>query len=1132
MNGRYAFWFSCGVFGARALHLGLVLIGTLASLEAQIIISPPGGLDEPPCPTNCPLRLEVLPPALNGWFRLHGQFYDSNAAPQVFTLQSSADLVNWGDAAVLLRTPFRYVDAASAAHPARFYRLLGTPRTPTNDWANQLAFPYDSFFNPGSCGATVPIQWTKFALVLESPERVYFQDSQAHLLHYDFASRRLAPFFGLTPEQFNAVSLRRANQRVVLGVILSPRQTGVRVPPVGSAWSSEYGIQFVGQDPYPTDLVMRWFEVVKAAVSASTEVTAFYMPAFEQAQSAWQHELEFAAHGIPLASLDRWTDQQTTIYSAGWAVGRLVFVPATDLAAAYADGRLQPADILLTDAIPAEVPYVAGIIALTPATPSSHVAILAQSYGVPFFYLADPAQRQRVVGLAGHVIALRTDAASGGEAVHLLDLEGQLDLTQRSQLAALKAPDFDLTPKARYGAYWASTTNLVPADARFFGGKAANFGLLRRVIPQSSPDALAFSFDLWDDFLDQTLPGGQVLRAAIQARLGGFRYPPNVAAVRTNLAAVRDLFTHQAQFTPAQQQVIRAALTGFEARRKIRFRSSTNLEDSESFTGAGLYDSYSGCLADDLDDDDQGPCLCDATEPNERGVFRALRKVFASFYNENAFLERLRLGADESQTGMAVLVHYSTPDDTELANGVATLLAHRTYAGIRGTLVTQPGAASATNPDDNAPPEIVEFEVYPGSYGYTNVTLKQSSALVPLGTNALNWPHDYRQLASLVSAVAVGYRDLVPNKEAFQLDLEYKKLRPDQLYLKQVREIPMANATHYRPAFLVGEPTEWLVAPGSSFGVTGNPMPAGDGLLAMHRLKSKWQLTPTNLLLHATNLTASLYRTAWVEFADGPRVRTLTGAPARWPGASFATTPSWESNQLLTLDRWSQGEGPARRDFTLFTQLPIAVPASESQLRFLDDGALALRVSYASPVPALPATGSGAGSVTVTNESVVLVRAPGPLTNLCANPAQPPVWRTLATNAITLSTCLSSLSVYGEPDPGLDPCSPGGGIFVGRSYAYVGGSGETRIERLLSQPLVLRSYYAQTLSIHGRTGHENVEELILDPWLEPGLSDEIKAELTARNIRLLYVHSYAFGAIDLTVSILGLDDKFRAVPNP
>lgn len=1099
--------------------------------QGQVIIPPPTDFG-PTREANSPPWLQALPPGPHGWGRVRGDFYDSNAPPQVLTLQSSADLIAWRETAVLLHAPFEYVDTAASGQGARFYRLMLAPRTSTNDWANQLIFPGDPLFNASPCSASQPLAWAKFALVLGQTPRVYFQDNRAHLLHYDFATRRLAPFIGLTPEQFNAVALRTNNQQVVLGTILCPQPTPASPFTVWAAWGREYAVQFAGEDLYPPEQVSGWFERVKAAVAAPAETLVFYLPTFEQSEHTRRHEAYFAARGIPLATLDRWSGQQTTVYATGWAVGRLVFVPAMEIDAAYADGRLRPDDILLTDGVPAEVPFVAGLLSLAPATPSSHVAILAQNYGVPFLYLADPAERQRVRTLAGRDVAVRT----GDNRV--LALDGALDATQRAQLAALKTPSFQLTRKERHGAYVADGAGLTPADLRFFGGKAAHLGLLRRVIPEFSPDALAFSFDLWDDFLDQTLPGGQSLRAAIQTRLGGFHHRPDVAAVRASLAAVRDLITRAARFSPAQQQAILSSLAGFEPLRKTRFRSSTNLEDTESFTGAGLYDSYSGCLADDLDGEDYGPCRCDATEPKERGVFRAIQKVYASFYNDNAFLERLRLGVDEAHAGMGLLVHGSTPDETELANGVATLTAQLTPMGwsVRGSLVTQPGAASVTNPDDNATPETVEFHRW---LNLTNVALKQSSALLPWGAYAMTWPDDYQQLAGLVATVAAGYGLEDTNKTLFELALEYKKLVPGRLYVKQMRELPRPDAAEQRPVFLLSEPTEWLVAPGRGFLVVGDPMPGGSGLLAMHRLKSKWQLATANLLLHPTNLAASLYRTGWVEFADGPHQRVLTGPPPAWPESAFATNASSDPSRIITLDRWAAGEGVDRREFTLFTELTATVPAGQSQWRTLGDASLALSVNYAAPVPMLQPAGLflipwlPEGPCFTTNESVVLFRAPEPLTNLFAFRADPSPsdWRTLITSPVSIATTLSWIACSAPPTFSMDPCNPLS-YTTSSYYAYVGGAGESRVEGLLSQALVLRSYASQTLWVHGRTGHQHVEELILDPWLEPDLADSVKAELTAANIRLLHYHSYCFGACDQTVTVLGLDNTVRTLTNP
>ena len=138
----------------------------------------------------------------------------------------------------------------------------------------------------------------------------------------------------------------------------------------------------------------------------------------------------------------------------------------------------------------------------------------------------------------------------------------------------------------------------------------------------------------------------------------------------------------------------------FNPRRNIRFRSSTNVEDAEQFTGAGLYDSYSGCLMDDMDGDTAGPCQCDPAETKERGVFRAIQKVYASFYNDDAYLERLMHRVDETQVAMGVLVHHSFPDEEEMANGVATPTYTFTIysTNVTGDMVTQLGADSVTNP--------------------------------------------------------------------------------------------------------------------------------------------------------------------------------------------------------------------------------------------------------------------------------------------------------------------------------------------------------------------------------------------------------------------------------------------------
>src|SRR5690606_15746727 len=124
-----------------------------------------------------------------------------------------------------------------------------------------------------------------------------------------------------------------------------------------------------------------------ATVHAEGPVDVCYVPAFEQRETATENRERFAEQGIEVASMDRWM-RTGHRYAPGWAIGRLRYLPAAEVSAAFADGRLKPEDILLTDGIAADTPMVAGIISLTPSTPNSHTAILAQSFGIPFVHLS------------------------------------------------------------------------------------------------------------------------------------------------------------------------------------------------------------------------------------------------------------------------------------------------------------------------------------------------------------------------------------------------------------------------------------------------------------------------------------------------------------------------------------------------------------------------------------------------------------------------------------------------------------------------------------------------------------------------------------------------------------------------
>jgi hypothetical protein len=975
---------------------------------------------------------------------------------QVLQVEASENLKDWREIGRGHGGLIAYPDFLSVAAPQRFYRSQWHELTAADDGKNQALWEADDFLSDPSGYLDPEPRWIKFAIALNETNKVWFQNSLKYVFHYDFATRRLPEFAGLTRAEFDAASLRLAGQRVVLGAVLFPPSETIR----------EVGVQLVGLDAYPKEQVAGWLDLLKNVLVLPPDVTVQYFPVYEQSPAAAGYRDYLQGRGYSVGSVARWLTANQ-VYSDGWAMGRLVFVPAAEITQAYTDGRLQATDILVTDAIPAEIPPVAGIIALAPATPNSHVAILARSFEIPFVFLASAADQRRLLANTNRRVVLRAFDNNGYfTTVSVTPTEG-ISEALAAEILALKVPaKVAFTPKTAAGKISLSTLNLVPADIRYVGGKAAHYGILMRSVPSNCAPAIAFTFDLWDAFLDQTVGGSNTLRQVIQDRLRTHAYPPEMSRLRADLEYIRELFTETADFTAEQKSAIRAALAGFDPRRKIRFRSSTNMEDSDTFTGAGLYDSFSGCLADNLDSDDAGPCACDPLEPKERGVFRAIKKTYASFYNDNAFLERLRHGIDETQVGMGILAHVSTPDEQELANGVVTVSIDKS-SGAAGRsygmdLVTQAGAESVANPEGNGRPETVTVSGYSTNAPY--LSIEQHSGLVPLGGTVLAWTADYQRLAGLIDQACQGYEALFPAKTRLWLDLEYKQITPGVLMLKQIRPVPQPDSTSKTTPFLLRATNIYVVYQGEH----------GD-VFANHRLKSRWSLLARNMRLDSTNQCP--IESLTTDYLEGTNALRFTGAVAELPAFKYRYQPGSDdtANNLLA---WTWGEGSAARDYSLTMTLPTRVTLDQSPVIYLDDGVLMLKAVYKTPQPTI----NWEGAQTTLEDEVRLQPATLPGADSLRQQ------RDLADGALAVHT-----EFYWPPNPS----GPTAG-YTAPLQAWV----QTTITGLASQPIQLAADAAQTY----HPGHHNFsEEFLFDPGLDPAVPAAVKAELADQNIRALYI---------------------------
>lgn len=1003
----------------------------------------------------------------------------TGADNRMHVLEHSQNLKEWSEAARTLGG-FESFPAPDPTRTEGFYRIRSRALEASDDWKNQVHLPDDAFLTGSGDAAGGGFRWVKFTLRLDKPGLVYFQDSGRQPFHYGFIRSRLPDFQGMSPQEIDAVSLSTNGQRLVLGTVLLPLDASFR----------EVGLQILGQEPIPMSRVVDWLTQVRSAMALPTGWSVQYVPTLEQGSLTMTDQNLLDGAGFPVAPLSRWI-RQDEVYARGWAHGRIRAVPSAEIRNAFITGKLRPDDILLTDAVPAEIPVLAGVITTSPATPNSHVAILSQSFGIPFVHVSDTNRQAELHSWDGQEVILVAGPEAGSDLIRTLNVEGFLTPTQRSLLANAKTPvRLSVTPMERLGRIHASVEDLLPRDIRHVGGKAANFATLRRSVPNHVPrPSLAFTFDLWMDFLEQVLPDGRTLRSALAERLKGHSYPPDMIRLASDLAAIRSLIKDTCDFSESQKRSILDALKPLQPRGKLRFRSSTNVEDSEQFTGAGLYDSYSGCLLDDLDGDTDGPSLCDPSEPAERGVFRALRRVFASFYNDNAVLERLRHGVNETSVGMAVLVHPSFPDEIEWANGVATLQV--TNAGssasmaYQGELVLQPGAESVANPDPRAQPEVVTIRKAAGSAAVFQLSRRANR--IPRGDTVLEWTQGYSALAELLESAAVEFARVRPAQGQHRIDVEFKKVAPGILVLKQIREIPSNPSSSRPPPFVLSEAAAFEVF-----------QHHGKDLFSNHRLKSIWRFP--NLVFAGESGGSSgsgLDVLVDLTYHDGQAIRRRSGRIGSFPQAKITA-----SDKTVTY-QWVWTEGDLKGAYKVTASFPTA-PISGRPVVWADALQVDLSCLYDSNQPLFDPNGN---VKTVKSEKTRLVPLSRITTGSLARQRQ------IDSGSIRIATYYSlALLKFGHP---------GIGIYDTKSYPLVRWYGTT-LTGLTSEPFRLTGAFSQT---YDSIRHNFSETFLFEPGLDPEVSPGILAELRAANVRRIRVDLGFFEGG--TVWIQGWDGKLR-----
>jgi hypothetical protein len=578
-------------------------------------------------------------------------------------------------------------DGASLARElrgARLYKLCGNP-SPGRDGAcmplserpvgdRLRALNGDGDFAALARGGTeVGTSAVKFIVDMQADDTVYLLGNERWALHYTFireqidrqtALNRCDPFDNALFNQgwwdFSVREYFRVEGRRYLLGTLVKNANGL------------YTIEFAVGDAIVAEQMKRAFFAV---VQHTPDPTRWALRPQDDQQllemTKLNGQLPIVGTNAPFRDL---------IYqplTRGVGFGTLRFVPADELASA----TLGPQVIVITDDVPNDIQLVGGLITEAFQAPLAHVNVLSEARGTPNMALRDAHKNPRIAPLLDKLVRLEAGPSD-------------FDVREASpeEAAAFFAERMPAGPRLRpvsdeslRGIQKLSDHDLYSAQR--IGSKAAQLAELSKVsfadhncpastVPLTLPSpAMAIPFV---HYAEHFVASGASDK--LEALLADPAFAVDAGLRARGLAELRELIAQQ----PIEASFLAELVTVLNARygeAVVRFRSSSNVEDLDTFNGAGLHTSTSAALG----------------KSAERNIADALHVVWASLWNERAYEERELGHLEQRAARMAVLIHERF--EGEAAQGVA--ISRNLFDLTRSDIYyvnAQRGEASVTNP--------------------------------------------------------------------------------------------------------------------------------------------------------------------------------------------------------------------------------------------------------------------------------------------------------------------------------------------------------------------------------------------------------------------------------------------------
>ena len=281
--------------------------------------------------------------------------------------------------------------------------------------------------------------------------------------------------------------------------------------------------------------------------------------------------------------------------------------------------------ILVLKEVPISIPAVAGVITEKASTLLSHVNVLARGLKIPSIYIKDAcAEMQKY---EGKFVELK--ATSNDYKIKEIDEPPFIKSRQIKYSIKSNTKKSDLMP----------LNNIRANDQIYCGAKAANLGEIKAKIKNVViPDGFSIPFAQYESFM---------ILNKIREHLKEIESHPSfyeqIEFRRIELAKLRD----RIELTEIDSAIVNSWIQQWSTQldgKGVFVRSSSNAEDLKNFSGAGLFTTI--------------PNVKSAEE-----LEKAVKKVWASIYNFEAYESRRRAGIPDSLVMMSVFVQLAVDSD-------------------------------------------------------------------------------------------------------------------------------------------------------------------------------------------------------------------------------------------------------------------------------------------------------------------------------------------------------------------------------------------------------------------------------------------------------------------------------------